>query len=77
MADILKFPKKNIREIIFQDEKCDILYFDDYKDKTLQFIKNVLDENDYLDFLEGIQDKEVYNELDEDMQELIDNYCFS
>jgi hypothetical protein len=43
----------------------------------LQQVENQLCEDDYLDFLEGINSKEIYDNLDSDIQQLIDNYIMS
>lgn len=45
--------------------------------RPLTFIQHMqaeLCEDDYLDFLEGVESEEVYQDLDLDMQNLIDAY---
>lgn len=43
----------------------------------IEKMQNELCEDDYLDFIEGVTSPEIYEELDEDLQDLIDQYIMN
>ena len=44
------------------------------KDDLLKLSKKILDKEDYQDILCGILDFEIYETLDEDLKQIINNY---
>ena len=61
MAEVIDFPKTNVLMPL----------------SYLMMARDVLTDDDYLDFLEACTDAEAYNDLDEQMKDIVDAYMNS
>ena len=61
MAEVIDFPKTNVLMPL----------------SYLMMTRDVLTDDDYLDFLEGCTDAEAYKNLDEQMKDIVDAYMNS
>ena len=61
MAEVIDFPKTNVLMPL----------------SYLMMARDVLTDDDYLDFLEACTDPEAYKDLDEQMKDIVDAYMNS
>lgn len=79
MAEIINFPVKtttgagNIPSSFVDDIEYEAMHVKT-KYEYLQFTKKILDDEDYILVLAGIMDKEIYDDLEEDLQNVVDAY---
>ena len=76
MGEIVSFPTKNKDDYIEVDDS-DIIDEVVEKDVYLSRIKEFMKREDYEKVLCGILDKEIYDDLNETLQEIVDNYFYS
>lgn len=75
MGEVIEFKKKTVDKPklvwsnpLFNDKVTS------EPDPDLKIIRDILCEDDYLEFLEGVLDPYKYHEVDEDIQDIVDGY---